>query len=458
MQLYDPKTLGAPNSGWFTGREKKRLVLLGIAFLLILGAVIAAQIQSRKRETARLEAAAQLGPQALPTEISVPTIDVAGLEAVADDLDPAHRVVLPGAVLEAGFAQSAQIYDGVYEPLGGRELTAALAAEMVRAPTQFRGQLFRVRCMVEEMREITGAEAPEDQRWFLRGKLEDGCDLFFAVKEIVGLAPVPGDFVRVDTLFARAHRAEVQGRWIDAPLLVGPRMLESFQKLAPVKELTPQQFLGVQDDSVARGFEGLGYQAYWELVSYVKHLEPGQVDWEQVPVLDNSTIMALFANGAEWRGKPVRIPVARMLAVWRQAQPENPLRVEHLVTGWFGRGDWVGQAKVASFVAPYTDVPPSIEKNFTARGYFFKNLGYVPKNGGAAIAPFFVLESMEEFIPPDTAGLRQIGYIVAGSLLVLALGAVIMVRRDRKASEALEAELLRRRRERRQKVAAAAKP
>jgi hypothetical protein len=458
MQLYDPNKLGAPTQGIFNPREKKRLVLMIVGAVVMLGAVIAIKMQATKRSEAQLEAAAQLQPEPLPTEIAVPKIDVAALEAAADDADPAHRVVLPGPALEAGFAQSSQVYDGAFAALGGRELTAAIAQDLLQAPQEHRGKLLRIRCFVDELRELPNPTDTERPRTLAFGRLEDGAPVGFAAQDFVGLAPVPGDFVRVDALFVRAHRVERDGAWVDVPLFVGPRMVESSPKLPPVRELGPDTFEFVRDDSVANGFEGLGHDAYWDLISYVKHLEPGAIDWEQAPVLDNTTISSIFADGKAWRGKPVRIPVARMLHVWTEAQGENPLRIDQLVVGWFGRGDWVGQAKVAYFVSPLDGVPPNVGKNMTARGFFFKNLGYVPKNGGAAIAPCFVIESVQEFVPPDNAGLRQIAYIVAGSLAILALGIVIMVRRDRKASDALEAELLRRRRERRGKVAATAKP
>lgn len=458
MQLYDPKKFGVPSQGWLNAKEKKRLVILGIGAVLMLGGVVAIQMQANKREAAQLAEAAALRQQTLPTEVAVPKIDIAALEAAADDADPARRVVLPGAVLEAGFAQASLISDGTYEALAGRVLTAESVQQILSAPQQHRGELWRARCFVEDMKEIPNPDAPDAPRWFARGRLEDGGKLYFAAERFVGIAPVPGDFVRLDGLFVRAHRVEVDGAWLEAPLLVGPRIVESFPRLDPVTELAPDTFQFVHDDSVAQGFEGLDHDAYWKLVSYVKNLRPGQIDWEKVPVLDNKTISEIFADGTAWRGKPVRIPVARMLDVWKQSQDENPLRMDHLVAGWFGRGDWVGQAKVAQFVAPFDAVPPAVRKNITARGFFFKNLGYVPLNGGAAIAPFFVIESLEEFVPPDSAGLRQIAYLVAGSLLVLVVGGLILVRRDRKASAALEEELLRRKRERRQKLASAAKP
>jgi len=455
MQLYDPKKVGVPSSGLFNAGEKRRMLFMVIGLIVMAITVVTMQMQSRKRQDAR--SAELVAPVQLPTEVAVPKIDVAKLEAVAADERPEQRVVLPGEALEVGFAQAAQVYDSVYKDLGGRELTAPIAAEILADPKAHRGKLLRVRCTVEEMKQLPNPLAPDLPRFFVRGHLEDGAPLYFAVAEFIGLAPAPGDFVRMDGLFVRVHSEEVEGAWREAPLFIGRSMYESSPRREPVTLLDPARFAFVRDDSVEHGLEGLDDDAYWDLVSYVKNLQPGQVDWEAAPILDNVTISDIFRDGSAWRCKPVRVPVARMLHVWTQAQPENPLRIETMIEGWFGRGDWLGQAKVVRFVAPMDTIPPNVRKDVIVRAFFYKNLAYTPKNGGAAIAPFFVVESLQEFVPPDSAGLRHLTYIVAGSLGGLGLLIFFMLRRDRARSDELEAELLRRRRERRQKLTPAAK-
>lgn len=458
MQLYDPKKIVVPTSGLFNSKDKKRLVLLIVLALVIVGFVVTMQMSVDNRANSELTGAAAAREETLPTEVNVPKIDIASIEATAADERPEQRVVLPGPVLEAGFAASSVIFEGVYSVLGGRELTPQITAEILQAPKAHRGQLLRVRCFVEDMRELANPESADRPRYFVRGHLDDGTPVFFAAQNIVGLAPVPGDYVRMDGLFVRAHREEVAGAWIEAPLFIGPRMYESYARIEPVTEVSAHTFRFVNDDSVQNGIEGLDQESYWALVSYVKNLKPDQIDWETTPILDNRTISSIFADGTPWRGKPVRIPVALMLDVWKQSQPENPLREEFMLEGWIGRGDWLGQAKVARFVAPFAEVPEGMEKYVVGRAFFYKNLAYTPKNGGAAIAPFFVMQSLEEFVPPDSAGLRQMTYVVAGSLLAIGIGIFITLRRDKRSRDALEAELLRRRRERRQKLVPAAKP
>lgn len=455
MQLFDPKRFGAPGNGLFHAKEKRRLVWMLIGALLLIGAILS--IRTRVGGNARPQSPEHGRARTLPTEISLPKLDIAALEAAASEEHAGQFVGVPASVLEAGFAASAPLTDSLFAALGGRELTAALAAEIVQAPKLHRGQLLRVRCFVDELR---GFENPIDAlkpRYIVRGHLEDGAALLFAVAEIVGLAPVPGDFVRMDGLFVRAERETVAGVSSEIALFVGPRMCESFPTLAPLKQLDANTFSHVHDDRVADGLGGLDPDTYWKLVSYVKHLEPNAVDWNKTPVLDNETIQSIFCAGDAWRGKPVRVPAARLLDVWKKAQSENPLRLEHLIEGWFGRGDWTGQAKLAHFVAPLDAVPPDLHGDVSVRAFFYKNLAYAPRDGGTAIAPFFVLQSLEAFVPADNPGLRQMTYILAAGLLILGTMIFVVLRRDRKSSAALEVELRRWRRERRQKLLPGAK-
>jgi hypothetical protein len=456
MQLFDPKKAGTPTSGLFNAKEKRRFGLMAVGAVVLVIAVVSIQMSGSLREKERL---ADFQPpfEPLQTEVSVPKIDVAKLEAVAADALPQQRVVLSAEALAAGFEESRQVYDSVYEALGGRELTAALVAQILADPKAMRGQLFRLRCTVEELRQMNNPTDVDRPRNFVRGRLEDGATVYFAVADFIGDAPGAGEFVRMDGLFVRVHNEEIEGQWREAPLFVGQRMVPSFEKRAPVKELRPERFANVKDDSVDGGLHGLDEDERWDLLSYVKNLEPGEVDWNSVPVLDNTTISDIFRDGSPWRCKPVRVPVARMLHVWTQAQPENPLRMETMVEGWFGRGDWVGQAKVARFIAPMESIPPNVRKDVIINAFFYKNLAYTPKNGGAAIAPFFVVESLQEFVAPEPVGLRQLAYIGVGTLGGLGVLLLFLLRRDRARTAELEAELLRRRRERRHKLAAAAK-
>ncbi len=455
MQLFDPKRFDAPVSGLFHAKEIRRLSWMLIGALLLIGAIVA--IRTQVGGSAKKASPEQARAPTLPTVISLPKIDVAALEAAALDGRAEQRVNFPASAIEAGFSASSQLSDSIFDALAGRELTAQIAEQILEAPKQHRGQLLRVRCSVDELRLLENPNDNGKPRRLVRGHLEAGTPLFFAVEESVGVAPAPGDFVRMDGLFVRVERAEIDGVQREAPLFVGPRMCGSFPTLAPVRQLDANAFSYVHDDSLANGLEGLDPDTYWQLVSYVKHLEPDAVDWDKAPILDNKTIQSIFSDGNAWRGKPVRVPAARLFDVWKKAQSENPLRLEHLIEGWFGRGDWIGKAKLAHFVAPFDAVPANLQGDVSVRAFFYKNLAYTPRDGGTAIAPFFVVQSLERCVPADNPGLRQMSYVLAATLLVLGAAIFVALRKDRKSSAALEAQLRRWRHERRQALSPGAK-
>jgi preprotein translocase subunit SecG len=182
-------------------------------------------------------------------------------------------------------------------------------------------------------------------------------------------------------------------------------------------------------------------------------LTEDSVDWDAAPLLDNELIGSIFADGTDWRGKPVRIPVCMVLDLWSQPQKENPLRIEKLATGWLGHQPWVGQAKLVNFVSPFEH--ETVRRRLdqvTARAFFFKNLAYEPKGGGAGITPFFVVHSMQIANPVEAKGLHQLMWVVGGIFMVLVVAIVLLLRRDQARSRALHEDLLRRRRMRRARL------
>ena len=135
---------------------------------------------------------------------------------------------------------------------------------------------------------------------------------------------------------------------------------------------------------------------------------------------------------------------------WSQVQKDNPLRIERLTEGWIGNEKWFGPANgVIRYVSPFAFPAIDRKDEVLAQGFFLKHLAYEPSKGGVAIAPFFVLSSIEEHTPvvDKTWQRLLIGFTVA----VLLLAGVIwtMLLRDRRRSAQLQEELLARRRARR---------
>jgi hypothetical protein len=320
-----------------------------------------------------------------------------------------------------------------------------------------RGALFRARGWIEQIEAVdTGAKSTAHYRGRLR--LEGGGQAWIAVLALPDAWGEVGDFVRVDGLFLKIYRSRTsEGEVVEAPFLVGPRAVQSFAAIGAVTQLAPNEFQFVEDDSPA-GITGQPFDEYWTLVSYALN-GADDVDWSSAPLVDGETLAKIYADGDAWRGVPVRIPPAELMDIWDQSQDENPARISKLAEGWAGNWEWARQANgVIRFVAPFERGELRRGDAFTARGFFLKNLAYEPAQGGMAMAPFFVLHSIEGFAPVENNTWTVIFGVMAASLVLIASLFFAGVMRDRKKAAQLQEELRRRRRARREKRDADAQP
>ena len=442
-------TAGAPPPGLFSGKERFKLIAMGMGVVLIAVALLF--VDGPGRGTGGPSDADV--PEEPPHEIIIaPEIDVDSFASLTRDATDLDRVVLEGDALEQAFTQSSLLRDAVFAPLGGLELDLHTYDELARRPADRRGQLYRVRGRVASVQQLAASNTG-NPRNLIRVDLEHGRSAFLAVMLFPEGPPRSGDFLRFDGLFLKLFRDDTEQGWIEGPLLVGPRAISSFARMDPVASLPAGTFDRVRDDNVMDGSSGLPPAEFWSLVSYVQNLTEDSVDWGAAPLLDNELISSIFADGTDWRGKAVRIPVCMVLDLWNQPQKENPLRIEKLATGWLGHQPWVGQAKLVKFVSPFEN--ETVRRRLdqvTARAFFFKNLAYEPKNGGAAIAPFFVVHSMQIVKPVESKGLYHLMWVVGGVFLILVVALVFLLRRDQARSRALQEDLVRRRRMRRARL------
>jgi hypothetical protein len=442
---FGSRSDATPPQGLFLQKERTRLILMGVAAFVILVALFFVKDGTQKAPMADAGV-----PEAPPEEVVIaPRIDRARLLALTRDATLQDRVILEGEALEAAFEESSALRDAVFEPLGGRELDAAALASLAADPQGQRGALYRAWGRVLDVQQLA-ASSLGNPRNLLRIETEGGATAFLASMLMPQGPPLSGDFLRFDGLFLKLYRADTGQGWAEGPLLVGPRTWRSYPRIEPVTSLSPELFAEVRDDSVVEGKTGMPVVPYWSLVSYVQNLAPDAVDWDAVPLLDNTLINTIFRDGTQWRGVPVRIPECMVLGLWNEAQPENPLRLERMTLGWLGHQPWVGQAKLVHFVSPFvnTEIRERVDQ-VTARAFFFKNLAYEPSHGGAAITPYFVVHSMQKVVPVESKGLEQLLWVVAGLMLVTVVTIVALLRRDQARSRALQEDLLRRRRLRR---------
>ena len=453
MKLTPPGPTQAPARGLFNVGEARRMRWLLIAFVMVAVTFFMAvrKENERRREAAALEAQ-RSEAVAPPTVVITPEIDGAALDALVRDATAAERVLVETPALARALRDAALVNDALFEPMRGRLLDAARCAELVGEDAAVRkdarGTLLRAYGWIESLERYAAVEGLPGH---LLGRLrqEDGSRASFAVLDGPERVLLDGDFVRVDGIFLEAFRSEGPQGWIDTPLLVGPRVIEAFPRLLAPPELDPLVFADVTDDSVT-DLTGMPFQAYWELVAYVRELDGSKIDWAAAPLLDRAGMAELALDGDAFRARPVRIPASQVMDSYELAQPENPLRVTHMTEGWLGNQDWFGSVQgLVKFVSPDLGLGIRRKDEVVARGFFLKRLAYETAEAGIGVAPFLVLYDLEVYDPPENTTWRTI-LLSFGGLMVFIVGLLFfLLRRDQARSAELQAELTERRRARR---------
>lgn len=435
----------APDQGLFHSGEKRRMIMLCVLFVVVATTFV---VSLRKDMDKQGAAGGEPEAAALDVVVATPEVDTAELESLVNDATPEGRVVLGTNALVAAMDPARLLKDAHFEPMGGRELDAGELERIRTSPSDARGQLFRARGWIDELRAFDEVgEVSSHYRGRLR--LEHGGHAYFVVQSLPVDRDNVGDFVRIDGLFLQLFRREGPEGPIDGPLIVGPRAVLSHPEIGVVAELAEDEFRFVEDDSVADGFTGIPFEEFWALASYVRHLDESTVDWSSAPLLDGELIGRLSADGDVWRGKPMRFPPARVQDIWNQKQPENPLRLERTAEAWLGSWEWARTTTgVVRVVLPFVNETVAKGDDVRARGFFLKNYAYEAA-GGVAIAPFFVVTSMEVLPPPDKGQWNKLFGVIALSFVALVGFFAYMLVRDRRKSTELQEELVRRRRARR---------
>ncbi len=440
---------GSKHSALLTTRsERNRMLAMAALFVLCLIAFFSVRSQEdryRDGETEGLPPA----EEAQPLAIATPQIDGERLGALVTDQTDTDRVLLDREAIELALNQTRGLLDAHFAPLAGRALDDLAWRELEADPGGWRGALFRVRGQLEELKR---EDAAAGELWRGRVTTGDGHAVFFALSQVPeGLAL--GDWIRFDALFLKAFRDEVAGSWTGGPLLAGRRALRSFAPLGTVTELTAQDLFDVIDADPDSGGKLEDHtQELYRLMAYARDAPPGAVDWDAAPELDSDTLNAIFNDPAAWRGRPVRLPVLRLLGVTNIAPGENPARLERIADGWIGSQTWTVSNGLVHFRAPFTIDELQRNDLITGRAFFLMNEKYVPSKGDLAVASFFVLERIERHVPAPDHFARNL--MIALSALVVALIGVFWfaLTRDARRSKELRAELVRRRRERRDKT------
>lgn len=433
-------------------REKKRLVVLLVGFVVV---AIGLATTLSKAITGEGQAAPVLiADESVDTTplLDVPALDLARLEALVADDSPAERVVLESEAADLLLDSARRYTPRHFEALETRELDRTLAAEIAAAPAAQRGKPFTARGHIVALRPRSGA-AHEPQT-LGRLELEDGTHVHFLALHLPEHAESIGGFVRLDGLFLKVYATEDEleaGTWNEGPLLVGARAERSYPSFGTVATLEPKRFDELEDANLTpdpgqeiRFIKETPPEPLWHLMAYARD-GARELDWDAAPELNQRLLDQIQNDPAAFRLQPVRIPISRLQDGRVSVAGENPARMERYMQGWIGNNTWKG---VIQFRSPVLHSDFVIGELVYGRGFFLHNFAYESSQAGLCVAPVFVLESIDRFVPETNTALVSLGWLVGGAGAVLVAVFLILARLDRRKAGEFEAELARRRRAR----------
>ena len=265
--------------------------------------------------------------------------------------------------------------------------------------------------------------------------------------------------MRVDGLFLKLFSDEDQelsGRWIEGPLLVGPRAIRSYPAFGRVDELNAAVLAGAQDAVLVppegaepRIVRDTPFEPLWHLMAFARDggaPESAAFDWAAAPELDQILLDELVEDGERWRGQPIRIPMSRIQDARVKRAGENPARIDEYTEGWIGNTTW---KNVLHFKAPFADYDLRLRDYAYGRGFFLHNFAYESAGKGLRVAPVFVLSSITRHDAEPDPLWSAMAYVLVGLAIVLLIALGHLIARDKRKAMALQQEMARRRQARR---------
>jgi hypothetical protein len=457
MKFNQPGKPSLPATPGLQQGEKMKLIVMVVALVFIVAALGATMLKSQSARKAAESAQNEQFPDLdengpIVESVSLPEIDAAAVEALVNDRDKAMRLLIEDDALDLVAGWARQLRPRSFEALGApivetREALDAIAAD----PGAHRAEALRFRAGMEELRPHYW-DGGERQGWLLRTRLADGGLAYYFALELGQDGTTLSQFMRFDGLFLKNFAVDEEQGWIEAPLFVGPRPVESFRALPDEIDIA-QELAGVRDDDIAEqtGLEGGDGMANWALMAQAERIDEATVDWDAAVTLDKVTLGKILQEGEAYRGAAVVIPISKLLDFRVKKAGENPARLESYTEGWIGNTTW---KDVIQFKMPGEPPPDVREGGFaTARGYFLKNLAYEPRDGGLHVSPYFVLTSIEAFVPREDKTLTILLAAFGAGIVLMGVLFLFLLARDKRRSEELHANLLRRRRARRARSA-----
>jgi len=432
--------------------ERKKLLVMTGTLVVLLSLFLFNRMSNKS------EAPAPPEPQ-ITTKIKLPELHSAELDALVKDKTEAGRSTLEPAAVELALEDASRLAAPHYDAMETAAVDEAVVEELEADPSAARMRPLRLRGYILSMR--TRTLPGGDQYYTGLMVLDDSTAAHFAVSRLADESLDIGSAVRVDGLFVKLLREEADGTAFEGPLVAGREMVRSFPALYTENgnhaAFTASDLANIQDDDIDHGVGTLPFEQKWKLMARAAHLEPGDIDWDTVPVLDAATLSDMLNNGPKWQGQPIRLPLdgAALMTSTTRPAGENPARLELYSEGWLADNSWINLAPAIEFLAPFgLDIPDQKDPTVLGRGFVFKNLAYRSSGTGVRLTPVLVLSELQLLQPADE---YIYGYIlagVAGISIILGAGIFLLLRRDKKAS--LEFQQQRRERARQRQRAAGA--
>ncbi|MDF1837328.1 MAG: hypothetical protein P1V35_05630, partial [Planctomycetota bacterium] len=261
------RTSGHPTQGRMTAEEaarlaskdKRKLIILSIGFLVLLGAFITSTISAKnkkKDEDAKLASAVVVDDSSNQSQVFVPEFKQKELLENIYDSKESEQVHLKEKVILATLKHTRLLTPIQYTELGIQKLTPEVQAVIAAEPAAHRLDPLRVRGKIINLRHRPGTDESPATYY---GTLEqaDGSRAHFVVSDSGKNDDLPSDFLRLDGMFVQMHHAEVDGEWINAPLLVGRKLIGSYDYLKLDEDLNTPSMAMVQDDVSGKESAGI---------------------------------------------------------------------------------------------------------------------------------------------------------------------------------------------------------
>ena len=394
--------------------------------------------------------------EVVKVEVAVPTLDMA-IVNLAKDETREHRLLLEGEPLSHLLAKAIDVVPTVAEALGMSDEPTPLA-ELRRAPATWRGRWLWYE---GEIVDLTGPREghPVKGRSIYEAtlRLASGDHAIAAFSEPPAAGLARGSWARIEGFLLKLRDTNYPISTEQSPLLVGRHIQPDFPDWGPVTAIDRNVLPEVAGNDfwpgsqAWRDLEEDQCEALWHLAAFARDTAPGQTldDWRKFGTLNVAETYPLLQRNQFAPGTPLRI-LGTLVKRTTLAAPSNPAGIKHWTKVWLQVRDFAGHV-IPVWVPRRAEELP-LRTDLEVRGYYYRWLVYEAMDGKRYHMPLFVAADLDRFDLGTGKMTTALSLGMAGMVLCLAVGILVVKRRWERASVAHEKELDERRRRRREKA------